>query len=101
MQSNYETDQEFQEKYPRGETYRITSVFCDNDTAIGWSILGYETVPDQDTEWSGLEVPTGCIVAVMVGDDQRHIFNPEDYDIEILEDDECCSCCGQIGCQWN
>lgn len=65
---------------------------------IAWRATHWETVPDEDTEWSGYEVPTGRLVAHMVGDDWKFTFDPED--LTPLEDDEYCSCCGQIGCAW-
>lgn len=40
--------------------------------------------------------PTGMVVAVMVGDDQPHVVDPDDL-VEIADDDYC-EGCGQIGC---
>jgi hypothetical protein len=65
---------------------------------IAFYILGYETVPDEDTEWSGYEVRTGDLVGVMVGDDLHHSIDPSD--ITAINEDEFCTCCGQVGCQW-
>ena len=53
-----------------------------------------ETKPDADTEWSGIEVPTGRVLMVMVGDDYRHAIDPADA-TPIGEDDYCPGC-GQI-----
>ena len=61
-------------------------------------ILGAETEPDGDTEWSGYEVRTGRLVAVMVGDDHKFTCDPED--ISPLSREEYCGECGQIGCGW-
>lgn len=55
-----------------------------------------ETEPDDDTEWSGIEEPTGRVLVVMVGDDVRTAVDPED--LTPIEDADYCSECGQIGC---
>lgn len=64
--------------------------------AVAWHVLGWETEPDADTEWSGYETRTGRVVAVMVGDDQRHTVNIED--LAPLGELDYCASCGQIGC---
>lgn len=43
------------------------------------------------------EVPTGNVIMVMVGDDEKHIIDPEEC--TELDDDEFCTECGQIGCK--
>jgi len=63
---------------------------------IAWSYWGDETQPDEDTEWSGYEIPTGRVVMVMVGDDRRFSIDPDDC--TALADDDYCPGCGQIGC---
>ena len=63
---------------------------------IAWYALGWETEPDEDTEWSGTENRTGKVVAVMVGDD-RH-FSVDEDDLTPLAEEEFCGSCGQIGC---
>ena len=63
---------------------------------IAWYVLGWETEPDEDTEWSGYENRTGRVVAVMVGDDRKHTFDEDE--ITALERKEYCGVCGQIGC---
>lgn len=63
---------------------------------IAWRVLGWETEPDEDTEWSGYEVRTGRVVAVMVGDD-RH-FSLDVDDVAALPREDYCGECGQIGC---
>jgi len=74
----------------------------DNVTAAGWAVgiawrvIGPETVPDEDTQWSGYEVPTGNILAHMVGDDRTFAFDPDD--LEPLDDLAFCAECGQVGC---
>lgn len=45
------------------------------------------------------EVPTGNAIMIMVGDNYKHIVDPED--IETIPDDAYCRDCGQIGCRHN
>src|SRR5262245_46079062 len=73
------------------DAYRVRG-----DNGVAWRVLGWETQPDEDTEWSGYETRTGRVVCVMVGDDRRFTFDPED--IEPLDDLAYCASCGQIGC---
>lgn len=63
---------------------------------IAWHVLGWETEPDEDTEWSGCENRTGNVVCMMVGDDRHFVFEPDE--ITPLEREEYCGSCGQIGC---
>lgn len=63
---------------------------------IGWRVLGWETEPDEDTEWTGIEERTGQIVAVMIGDDRHFTFDPEDA--KPLAREAYCGECGQLGC---
>ena len=71
-------------------------------TVSGWGrgiafyVLGWETEPDEDTEWSGIEERTGRVLAVMVGDNERHSVDPDD--ITPLEREAYCAGCGQVGC---
>lgn len=64
--------------------------------AVAWRILGWETEPDEDSEWSGIEVRTGRVVAVMVGDDSKHSFDPDD--LVAIDREAYCGGCGQLGC---
>ena len=66
---------------------------------IAFYVMGWETEPDEDTEWSGIEERTGRLVVVMVGDDARHLVDPED--VEPLPESGYCRTCGQIGCRHN
>jgi hypothetical protein len=84
---HYEED----EKRFGGKRYKVKG---DDDAA--WFVYGWETEPDEDTEWSGCENRTGNVVAVMVGDDRKHSIDPDDL-IEIGEDDYC-HVCGALGC---
>lgn len=63
---------------------------------IAFYVLGWETEPDEDTVWTGQEVRTGKVVAIMVGDDHRHLVDSDD--LEALEEGDYCGGCGQIGC---
>jgi hypothetical protein len=63
---------------------------------IAWRVYGWETEPDQDSEWTGEEVRTGRIVVVMIGDDRRFVVDPED--VTPLADLDYCAECGQVGC---
>jgi hypothetical protein len=58
---------------------------------VAWWPLGWETEPDQ----SGIEVRTGRVVAIMVGDDRHFVFDQQD--LQPLDEPFCVSC-GQIGC---
>ena len=66
---------------------------------IAFSVYGWETEPDEDTEWSGYENRTGQVMVCMIGDDR--LIAVEEEDLEPLEDGEYCPDCGQIGCQCN
>lgn len=85
--SGYETDPE---TFP-APAYRVAG-----HGGIAWHVYGWETEPDEDTEWSGCENRTGRIVCVMVGDDRRWTFEPEE--VSPLVDGDYCVECGQIGC---
>lgn len=60
---------------------------------VAWRVYGWETAPDEDTEWTGIEERTGRVVAVMVGDDRRFTFDPDD--LTPLDDLAYCAECGQ------
>ena len=87
---NYEED----DKTFNHNAYSITGW-----KGIAWTVLGWETEPDKDTEWSGFERRTGKIVAVMIGDDRLFSFDQDE--ITPLKDTEYCRSCGQIGCKHN
>lgn len=63
---------------------------------VAWHVYGWETIPTEETEWSGLEDRTGNVVCVMIGDDTHFTFSPED--ITPLDREDYCGQCGQIGC---
>jgi len=63
---------------------------------IAFGVLGWETEPDEDTIWTGQEVRTGRVLAVMVGDDHKHSVDPDD--LKPLAREDYCGSCGQVGC---
>ena len=65
-------------------------------SGIAFRLNGWETYPDRDTEWSGIEVFSGNILAHMIGDDRIFSFDPSD--ITPLAREDYCSECGAIGC---
>ena len=64
---------------------------------IAWRILGHETIPDEDTEWSGCENRNGKLIAVMIGDDRMFSVDPDS--VHEIDEDSYCPECGQIGCR--
>jgi hypothetical protein len=44
------------------------------------------------------ERQTGMALMVMVGDDRRHVVDPED--VSPLAEEDYCHSCGQVGCPW-
>jgi hypothetical protein len=64
---------------------------------VAFYVRGWETEPDEDTEWTGQEVRTGKVIAVMVGDDHKYRYDPDD--LTTLERSAFCGGCGQIGCR--
>jgi hypothetical protein len=84
---NYETDDK---SFP-------ARAYCAQDwRGVAWRVYGWEVQPDEDSEWTGIEERTGRVVAVMIGDDRRFTFDPEE--LEPLDDLDYCAECGQIGC---
>jgi len=82
------------------ETFTADAYRADGwGSGIAWYVLGWETEPDQDTEWTGYEIRTGNVVAVMVGDDRHFAFEPDD--LEPIDPETFCRDCGQIGCGHN
>jgi len=84
---NYEID----EKAFPADAYTVEEY-----RGVAWRAYGWETQPTDDTEWDGYEERTGKVVCVMVGDDRRFAFDPDD--LTPLADKEYCGSCGQIGC---
>lgn len=65
-------------------------------SGVAWRVWGWETAPDEDTEWTGQEPRTGDLLLCMVGDDRLFAVDPDD--VAALDDDAYCAECGQIGC---
>ena len=63
---------------------------------IAWHVLGYETEPDAETEWTGYEQRTGNLLCCMVGDDRPFAFDPDK--LTPLAREDYCGECGQVGC---
>ncbi len=86
---HYETDHE---AFPHG-AYRVRGW----GNGIAFYVRGWETEPDEDTEWSGCENRTGMVVVTMIGDDRTHVVDQDD--LTPLDRKDYCGECGQIGCQ--
>lgn len=63
---------------------------------VAWRVLGWETEPDSDTGWTGIEERTGRVIARMLGDDSNFAFELDE--LEKIEREDYCIECGQIGC---
>jgi hypothetical protein len=85
---HYETDT---------ETFPAPAYSVAGHGGVAWWVLGWETEPDEDTEWSGYEVRTGRVVCCMVGDGHPSAF--DESDLTPLAREEYCGICGQIGCE--
>ncbi len=81
---------------PDNQAFPADAYCVDSYRGVAWYVLGWETEPDEETEWSGFEKRTGKVVAVMVGDDRHFRFEPEE--MIPLEREAYCGVCGQIGC---
>lgn len=81
------------------ETFNANAYQVNSYRGVAWHVLGWEVEPDEDTEWSGIMQRTGKVVAVMVGDDRKHTFEPDE--LTPLGDEDYCPSCGQTGCQWH
>lgn len=82
------------------QTFDFTQAYTADgwSSGIAWRVTRWQTEPDEDTEWTGYEQPTGRLVAHMIGDDRDFTFEPEE--LTPLEDEDFCSECGQVGCGW-
>lgn len=65
-------------------------------SGVAWAVLGWETEPDADTEWSGSEERTGRVACIMVGDDRKWFF--DESELSPLAELDYCHVCGQVGC---
>ena len=88
-------------KRPRYEidekTWPANAYTVERYRGVAWRVYGWETAPTEDTEWDGLEERTGQVVCVMVGDDRRFTFDPDE--LTPLGDLDYCASCGQVGCE--
>ena len=69
---------------------------------ISFYLLGWaadELAPEEEGEEWELVPNYDSVVAVMVGDDRRHVVGVGD--LEVLAEDAFCHSCGQIGCKCN
>lgn len=89
------------------DTFNAPAYRVKGHGGIAWYVYGWETEPgptewydDDAKEWMYDEEPepvrTGQIVCVMVGDDRRWVFDPDD--VEPIAREDYCGECGQIGC---
>ncbi len=85
---NYEVD----DKAFPAEAYTV-----DGYSGVAWRVYGWELESRMNDEFDDVEeVRTGRVVCVMVGDDRRFTFEPED--LTPLNEEDYCGSCGQIGC---
>lgn len=78
------------------QTFNAEGYTVQGYAGIAFHVLGWETEPDEDTEWSGYENRTGRVVARMVGDDHNFTFEPSE--VTPIPREAYCGSCGQIGC---
>lgn len=71
---------------------------ADGYGGVAWRVFGLETEPDEDTYWTGIENPTGRLLAHMIGDDRTFSFDPDE--LTLLPEGKFCRECGQTGCGW-
>lgn len=66
--------------------------------AAAWYLVEYEQVRDEDYEWTGItEENRSNVRAVMVGDDCAFTIDVDD--LTLIDEDDYCHECGQIGCK--
>jgi len=85
--------------YENAPEYDADAYKVEGYRGIAWTVYGWETEPDEDTDWSGYENRTGKLVCVMVGDDRRYTFDPDELTPLSLDNGDYCPECGQIGCK--
>ena len=72
--------------------YRVDGI-----PGIAFYLTGFYSEPDEDTIWTGFErVDETRVIAIMVGDDRKHIVDVSD--LTLLNENDYCPECGQIGC---
>lgn len=72
------------------------SVRVEGYDGVAWRVIGDEMKDGEDTDWSGVQYPTGNVEVRMVGDDRTFVFEPGE--LTLIDEDEFCHGCGQIGC---
>lgn len=83
--------------YEHDDDYNANAYTVDGwGAGIAWAVLGWQTEPDEDTEWTGYEVRTGNLVCRMIGDDRDFAIDPDD--VTPLAREDYCGECGQVGC---
>lgn len=72
----------------------------ENYGGIAWRINKYVEIRDEDYEWTGIaKVDESRVEMHMIGDDTSFTF--EVIELTVLDEDDYCSVCGQIGCRHN
>lgn len=56
-----------------------------------------ECIEGEEGEWTD-DTDSGMVYVIMIGDDHKHLVDLDD--LTVIDDDEYCACCGQIGCGW-
>lgn len=79
------------------DTCKCPTYSWDAYDGIAFSIVKRETMPDEDTEWTGIEEETGNVIVMMVGDDRPFVVDPDE--LVKIDDGDWCPGCGQIGCK--
>lgn len=90
-------DYEVDETTFPAEAYKVAGY-----DGVAWRVYGWEIErfwdESEDIPWDEPESRrTGRVVCVMVGDDQRFTFDPNE--LTPIPDLDYCAACGQIGCQ--
>lgn len=81
---------------PDDKTFSADAYTVAGYTGIAWAVLGWQTEPNADTEWTGQEDRTGKVVASMVGDDRQFLFDVNE--LTPISSYDYCGTCGQIRC---
>lgn len=72
----------------------------DGYRGIAFRLIGYAPMPQDagDDDWGDFEPEDDetRVIAVMVGDDRRHVVDVED--VTVIPEDAYCAECGQMGC---
>ncbi len=75
---------------------RGTVVKVKGFSGVACRFVGWQRVLYRDEYGDCEEEMTGRALVIMVGDDHRHVVDPED--MELIAEDSYCDGCGQIGC---